>query len=55
LEIAERPAGTRIVSSNGALVAGSSKQGKARRALVASNCVTPSQRFEPSAATYLLR
>jgi len=47
-EIARRSFGTSMVRSKTAFCAGSSKQGKARRALVASNCVVPRKRFVPS-------
>ena len=39
-EIATSPFGATIVMSNVAFIAGSSKHGNARRASVASNCVT---------------
>ena len=40
-EIAVSPASITSVTSKAAFNAGSSKQGNARRASVASNCVTP--------------
>ena len=48
--------GTQRVTSNVALIAGSSQHGKARRAPVASKCVTARGFLEPSPAekTYLL-
>ena len=54
-EIAWRPLGTVIVTSKTALSAGSSKQGKQRRALVASNCVVAITPFVPSGREYVLR
>uniref|UniRef100_A0A182TJD9 Uncharacterized protein n=1 Tax=Anopheles melas TaxID=34690 RepID=A0A182TJD9_9DIPT len=47
---ATRLVGTIREISNVALMAGSSQQGKQRRASVASNCVTPAYRSSPLAA-----
>ena len=49
-EMASSSAGTTSVTSNVALTDGSSQQGKARRASVASNCVVARRRSTPSAA-----
>uniref|UniRef100_A0A182JBR1 Uncharacterized protein n=1 Tax=Anopheles atroparvus TaxID=41427 RepID=A0A182JBR1_ANOAO len=54
-ESATRSFGTFSVMSKVAFRAGSSQQGKQRRASVASNCVTPAYRSSPAAVKYLLR
>ena len=49
-DTAVRPSSTSSVTPNTALRSGSSKHGKARRALVDSNCVVARVRVVPSAA-----
>ncbi len=51
LETASRSASTTRVMANTALWAGSSQQGKARRASVASNCVVAMVCSTPSVST----
>ena len=55
LETATRSLGTRRVTWKLAFLAGSSQQGKARRASVGSNWVVARWRAAPSASVYRLR
>ena len=52
LERAVRSFGTQSVTSNVALSAGSSQQGRARRASVGSNCVTAPNLSSPAGVVY---
>jgi hypothetical protein len=52
LDTASRSSATSSVTPKTALKAGSSQQGKARRASVASNWVTAMRRVAPSSAVY---
>ena len=54
-DTATRSEGMRSVTLNVALMAGSSQQGNARRASVASNCVVARYFSAPSESVYLLR
>ena len=55
LEMAARSGSTTSVMANTALCSGSSQQGKARRASVASNWVVAMTRSEPSSSVKVLR